>query len=742
MKEITSVHPHLAMWGGIECTVNRVGEAYFDQLKFNGHEHRIDDLNLFAGLGIKTLRYPFVWERIAPNDLESADWAWASERLDRMKRLGIKPIAGLLHHGSGPRYTSLVDPEFPEKFAAYAKAFASRFPNVELYTPVNEPLTTARFSGLYGFWYPHGKDDATFLKALINQCKATVLAMQAIREINPDAKLVQTEDLGKTRSTPLLAYQAELENERRWLSLDLLCGKLTKDHSLWTYFLKHGITADELSWFEQNTCPPDIMGFNHYVTSNRYLDEHLYLYPEQYHGGNEFHKYADIEAVRVADVKPLRIDTLLAEAWERYHIPLAITEVHLDCTREEQMRWLNETWELCTQLKNTGVDVVAIAAWGLLGHYEWHCCLTKCEGYYEPGVYDLRGGRPRATGVAHLVKELALTGKSTHPVLEVPGWWAREIRVKLPEPRRPAFPGEPHSYGSVKSRSAHIRPLLITGATGTLGKAFAYLCELRAIPYRLVGRADMDITNTDEVAAVFETLKPWAVVNAAGYVRVDDAEVEAAKCFRENVAGAVNLAREAAKVGSSYLSFSSDLVFDGITDHPYFEGSTVSPLNVYGRSKALAETKIREVAPKALIVRTSAFFGPWDEANFVHVALERLKKAEEVIVPEDIQVSPTYVPDLVNACLDFLLDKVEGIIHLTNEGQVTWAEFAKRAANFANLDSSKIVSRPISELHLKARRPKYSVLKSERGKLMPDLDTALEHFFKDQELARHERGLL
>ncbi|MEH2302920.1 MAG: hypothetical protein V7K88_29105 [Nostoc sp.] len=85
---------------------------------------------------------------------------------------------------------------------------------------------------MYGHWYPHGKDDLTFAHALLGECKAIALSMQAIREVNPNAKLVQTEDLGKTDSTSKLAYQAELENERRWLSLDLLCGRINPTHPM------------------------------------------------------------------------------------------------------------------------------------------------------------------------------------------------------------------------------------------------------------------------------------------------------------------------------------------------------------------------------------------------------------------------------------------------------------------------------------------------------------------------------
>ena len=214
----------MELWGGLECTINRVGGQFYNQLEKNGHLHNDRDLELFAELGFKTLRYPMLWEQVAPlEDFAKTDWKWARRQLEKLRKLDIRPFVGLLHHGSGPVHTHLLAPEFPAKFAAYAQAFAQRFPFVDAYTPVNEPLTTARFSGLYGLWYPHGQSDATFVHALLNQCRATVLAMQAIRRVNSKALLVQTEDLGKTHSTPLLAYQAKFENQRRWLGYDLLC---------------------------------------------------------------------------------------------------------------------------------------------------------------------------------------------------------------------------------------------------------------------------------------------------------------------------------------------------------------------------------------------------------------------------------------------------------------------------------------------------------------------------------------
>src|SRR5438105_3017568 len=103
----------IEVWGGPEYTLNRVGDRYRDQLERSGHAWRLDDLDRFAALGLRALRYPVLWERVAPDALEQPDWRWTDQRLARIRALGMRPIAGLLHHGSGPAYTSLLDPRFP-----------------------------------------------------------------------------------------------------------------------------------------------------------------------------------------------------------------------------------------------------------------------------------------------------------------------------------------------------------------------------------------------------------------------------------------------------------------------------------------------------------------------------------------------------------------------------------------------------------------------------------------------------
>jgi len=721
----------IELWAGIECTVNRVGNQYFDQLERSGHASRVADLNLFAELGVRAMRYPVLWERTAPRGLAHADWSWADARLTRLRELGIRPLIGLLHHGSGPLDTSLVDPAFPEKLALYARAVAERYPWVEGYTPVNEPLTTARFSGLYGHWYPHGRDDVTFARALIAQCRAVALAMRSIREVNPAARLIQTEDLGKTFSTPTLSYQAEFENERSWLTYDLLCGRLNREHALWDYLRENGIAEAELAWFADHPCPPDIIGINHYLTSERFLDERIARYPPSTHGGNGQHTYADVEAVRVCAEGLTGPRALMRETWERYQLPLAITETHLGCTREEQLRWLKEVWDGALELRvREGVAVRAVTAWSLLGSFDWHNLLTRDEGHYEPGVFDLRAPRPRPTALAHMLRDLAAGREPDHPALDAPGWWRRLDRLCYPPVAHRPHAVAPSVQG-VNMKGEAVRPLLITGATGTLGRAFARICEVRGLAYRLLSRREMDIADPLAVEMALTEYGPWAIINAAGYVRVDDAEREPDLCHRENAEGPAILAIAAARHGVALLTFSSDLVFDGTKRAPYIESDAPSPLNVYGRSKAEAETRVLEILPSALVIRTSAFFGPWDEHNFITVALRTLSAGRSFTAADDLFISPTYVPDLVHAGLDLLIDGERGVWHLANSGVVTWAEFARLAAECAGASVSRLEPSPVRSLGLAAPRPAYSVLGSERGRLLPPLENALARYLSE-----------
>jgi dTDP-4-dehydrorhamnose reductase len=703
----------LQLWGGVECTVNRVGDRYHDQLARSGHDIRHDDVDRFAACGFTALRFPVLWERVAPDPRSAYDWSWSDPRLERMRALRLRPIVGLVHHGSGPASTSLVDPEFPRKLAEYAGAVAARYPWVDEWTPVNEPLTTARFSALYGHWYPHASDDRSFVRALLNQLHGTILAMRAIRAINPDARLVQTDDCGQTFGTPHLAEQIEFEGHRRWLTWDLLTGRVDRHHPLYDYLLGHGATVSDLALFTGEPCPPSIVGLNYYLTSDRWLDDRLARYPDWSHGGNGRTRYADVEAVRARPDGITGHDSHLLAASERYGLPVAITEVHLGCTREEQMRWFVDAWRGAERARAQGADVEAVTAWALLGSHDWTSLVTEERGHYEPGLFDIRSSPPRATALVSIATTLAAGAVPSHPVLRVPGWWHRSERLAfIPTPPQPL-------------ESSGAAPLLILGARGTLGQAFHRICHTRGLPTFMASRPDVDMSDPATVDAVLRSVEPWAVINAAGYVRVDDAEQDRDACWRDNVTGPTTLAAACRRRGLPLVTFSSDLVFDGSMSRPYVETDPVSPLNVYGEAKAEAERRVLDLLPEALVIRTSAFFGPWDDYNFATLAIRSVAAGHSWRAAADYVVSPTYVPDLVNAVLDLLIDGEHGIWHLTNPGSMTWLEFARAVTAGVYLDPTLIAPCTTREAWQPASRPPYSVLGSARGVLLRPLDHAI-----------------
>lgn len=720
--------PAMELWGGIECTVNRVGDRYHDQLEWSGHAGRVDDIDRVAALGLRTVRYPVLWERVAPDGVERARWDWPDERLGRMRSLGLDPIVGLVHHGSGPRATSLVDADFPTQLARYARAVAERYPWVRRWTPINEPLTTARFSTLYGLWYPHAHDDRRFARAIVGQCRAIALAMCAIREVRPDAELVQTEDLGRTYATPLLGYQAEFENERRWLTFDLLGGRLDRGHPMWDFLRGAGIAEDELKELHDEPCPPDVVGINYYLTSERFLDERVEQYPERVRGSNGRHAYADVEAARV------RVDGVggpgeaLAAAWARYRRPLAITEAHLGCTREQQLRWLHEVWTSALAQREAGVDVRAVTVWALFGAFEWQSLVTRIDGAYEPGAFDVRTAPPRPTALATMVRDLATRGSHHHPALDGPGWWSR--------PRRLAYPavdahGRCEAWASAALPGDEVaggRPVLVVGGDGALGRVFVQACAERHLAAHTMPLHELDGAGPELVERTLDALAPWGVIDATGCAGLVGDELEPGPCERDHGALPLMLADACARRGIALLVLSSFRVFDGERDAPYLESAPARPLHACGRGEHAAERGVLRRMPDALVARIGPCFAPWNGDDYVAGVLRTLECGLPVQADHEQVVSPTYAPDLASVALDLLTDGERGVWHLANVGAVTRAELSRLAARTAGLDPALVQPGPGRALPPRMLLPRYGALGSERGSLLPSLDDALGRY--------------
>ena len=213
----------------------------------------------------------------------------------------------------------------------------------------------------------------------------------------------------------------------------------------------------------------------------------------------------------------------------------------------------------------------------------------------------------------------------------------------------------------------------------------------------------MDIADPAAVARTLDAIGPGAGINTAGYVRVDDAEDDEDRCTRENAAGPGVLATACAQLGIPLVTFSSDLVFGGDTRRPYVESDRPAPGNAYGRSKAQSEAIVLAAHPQALVVRTSAFFGPWDTHNFLALALDAIAAGRPWAAADDQVVSPTYVPDLVHATLDLMMDGAIGLWHLANRDAVTWADFARQAAHLAGLPATLVEGRSTASLEQRER---------------------------------------
>jgi dTDP-4-dehydrorhamnose reductase len=700
----------LPLWGGFECSVVRVGNSFRDQYAETGHDRREEDLDLVAELGMRTLRYGVLWERVAPHSLNAPDWEWIDRRMAMLRERNIEPIVGLVHHGSGPSYTGLLDKNFPELLAHYAGQVATRYPWVRMFTPVNEPLTTARFSCLYGHWFPHRRDEASFLQALFHEASGTMQSMRAIRRVSPGAQLVQTEDLGRIFSTSRLAYQAQHDNSRRWLSLDLLCGRVTQRHAWHARFLAAGIPRRDLQALSDEPCRPDVIGVNYYLSSDRYLDGRLWRYPKGSHGGNGRHSYADIEAARIdranvgADLKGR-----IVEAWNRYGIPVVVTEIHNGCTREEQIRWLVEAYRSAEQARAEGADVRGVTVWALAGLVDWSTLLTRRNGDFEPGAIETKGGGQRRTAVAAAIKGLATSGTFAHPLLDGPGWWRRDLRF----------------YGRRKQvtapRPVSARPILLVGDPDGLGGAFAELCHHRGLIFESTDGSDLPVVDRHALVQALSRLRPWAVVNAAGCQRSLDPGHHVHCCGQPNNAMGEMLAEVCRLFQMPYLTVSSHQVFDGRLGRPYTEVDLPTARREDGLSMAEYEAAVQARCPHALIVRSGAMFGPTHRGSFLDQVLTALRAGRSFIVDDEAHVSVSYLPDIVNRALDLMIDDESGIWHLPNEGGTSWSGFAKRAAASAGL--------PVRLVQTHGEAATSTELASRRGPILPPLTDALARFF-------------
>jgi dTDP-4-dehydrorhamnose reductase len=392
----------------------RIGSRLVDQVELTGHGVRPADLDLLSWLGVEAVRYPLLWGRSLPDPRGAPDWRWSDDRLSALRRRGIRPILGLLHHGGEPVGIALGDPGYAEAFASYAGQVARRYPWVDTYIPVNEPLTTARFAGLYGLWHPHARSESVFSSLLLQQCIAIRAAMEAIRDVRPDARLIVNEDLGRTDCTPPLSEAATHLNERRWLTWDLLMGLVDRSHAMWPILARSDETVAMLGDLLDRPCPPDVIGIDHYVTSDRFLDHRLDAFPAHLQPAAGGPPYVDVEAVRVHGAAMGGVAGAIDEAWARY-----------------QVAWWRQAWAAACDASRCGVPVEGVTAWAVVGASGWDRLLCSPRPKYEPGYFDARRDPPRPRPAAFAVR--STVGGIPGAVVAAedgaaPGWWLRDDR--------------------------------------------------------------------------------------------------------------------------------------------------------------------------------------------------------------------------------------------------------------------------------------------------------------------------
>lgn len=343
-----------------------------DGFDLSGHyRHWEEDFRLVRETGISFLRYGPQYYRANPRR-GHYDWDFADATFNRLRELKIHPIADLCHFGVPDWLESFQNPEFPEQFANFAAAFAKRFPWVALYTPVNEIFVCAMFSGLRGKWNERLKSDRAFVTALKHMCKATLLAEQEILKVQPEALFVQSESTSYFhQASPAAHHAAYLENQKRFLALDLIYGHDVSGLT-YEYLREHGMTREEYHWFIENGRPMTpycIMG-------------------NDYYGDNEYRITADGDAGQsIGEVFGYYV--LTHEYYERYKLPVMHTETNMRNNEQEAEHWLQKEWRNIVRLKQDGVPILGFTWYSLIDQTDWDTALTQVNYRTNPcGLYN------------------------------------------------------------------------------------------------------------------------------------------------------------------------------------------------------------------------------------------------------------------------------------------------------------------------------------------------------------------
>jgi len=370
---------------GIECSIPTInqGRTRVDQMEVCGHYDKWQlDFQLVEEMGLSFLRYgpPMHLCYKAPGKY---DWSFADAAFNRLRERDIVPIVDLCHFGVPDWMENFQNPRFPEFFEEYSRAFAQRYPWVQLYTPVNEMYICAIFSARWGWWNEQLTTDRSFVTALKHIVKGNVLAMHAILEVRPDAIFIQSESTEYFHaSDPSAIKAAEMFNEQRFLSLDLNYGRRVSSQ-MYEYLLDNGMTREEYHFFlDRNLRHHCILGNDYYVT-------------------NEHRVFDDGSTGPSGEV--FGYDEITRQYYDRYRIPVMHTETNMreGPHGDEAVYWLWKEWANLLCVRNHGVPVVGFTWYSLTDQVDWDTALREQNGHVNPlGLYDL-DRNIRAVGLAY-----------------------------------------------------------------------------------------------------------------------------------------------------------------------------------------------------------------------------------------------------------------------------------------------------------------------------------------------------
>lgn len=259
----------------------------------------------------------------------------------------------------------------------------------------------------------------------------------------------------------------------------------------------------------------------------------------------------------------------------------------------------------------------------------------------------------------------------------------------------------------------------IIGDKGMLGRELKHFLKQKKISYYASDK-EIDITSFKKLQKFIQNKKIKYIINCSGYTNVEQAETDIEKTFMINYIGILNLSIIAKKLNAIFISISTDYVFDGKSNVPYRENEKTNPLSIYGKSKLDGENLIQFLYNKYFVIRTSWLYGKFGK-NFVYTILNLIKEKKEIKVVKDQIGTPTYTLNLCEFIYFLISNNIKqyGIYHFSNEGEISWYDFANKIYEISMRkkiikNKCNIKSCYSNDLKQLAKRPKYSVLSKEK----------------------------